>query len=241
MEDNQHVTQTEPSPERIDSQPKAESVCAYCGTPLSEGQVFCPKCGNPKKNTEFCSKCSTELMDGQIYCPRCGQKREPEPLLPSGIRQSNKKSVKPHSKSLFIGIIIISVLLLIAIIVTVVLLIHSFHDNESTPNPDFRLLYKEYCSSKWADVGKDGSYLFIDTNPYNEEDNGLAYPAADTAIQEINQELGLPNYLYSEIIHTTSLDGVQSYEFPEQGVIVSWKYHPDLGLEITYKKYNKKS
>lgn len=162
-------------------------------------------------------------------------------MLPSGIHQPNKRTEKPHSKNLIIGIIIVSVLLLIAIAVTVVLTIQSFYNNESTPDPNFRLLYGEYCSSKWAEVGKDGSYLFIDTNPYNERDNGLAYPDANTAIQEINQELGLPNYLYSEIIRTTALDGVQSYEFPEQGVIVSWKYHPDLGLEITYKKYNKKS
>ena len=97
-------------------------------------------------------------------------------------------------------------------------------------------LYDEYCTSIWADVGSDGSYLSIDTNPYDKDDDGLAYPAAYTAIKEVNKALGLPESVVSEMGETTSADGKQTETFEEQGVTVSWKYHPDKGLEVTYKK-----
>ena len=53
----------------------------------------------------------------------------------------------------------------------------------SSKGPDFKTIYDEYCSSIWADVGSDGSYLAIDTNPYDEDDNGIAYYAAYFSIR----------------------------------------------------------
>lgn len=90
------------------------------------------------------------------------------------------------------------------------------------------------CSSPWADYGVD--YLNIDSNPYNyDSDSSLSTKylvVAAEAIQKINRELGLPTYLYDDMIKTTALEGRQSYSGTK--VNVSWKYHPNNGLEVRY-------
>ncbi len=99
--------------------------------------------------------------------------------------------------------------------------------------PDFKALYNQYCKSTWADYGSDGSYLSIDTNPYDWDDDGLAYPEAYTAIKNVNAALGLPSSVLNDMGETTSADGKQSETFGD--ITVTWKYHPDKGLEVTYK------
>lgn len=99
--------------------------------------------------------------------------------------------------------------------------------------PDFKALYNKYCESTWADYGSDGSYLSIDTNPYDRDDDGLAYPAAYYAVAEVNDALGLPNSLFNDMGQTTGADGKQTETFGD--ITVSWRYHPDKGLEVTYK------
>lgn len=95
-------------------------------------------------------------------------------------------------------------------------------------------MYNEYCLALWAEVGSDGSYLSVDTNPFDEDDNGLAYEEAYTAIENINDALGLPKSLINDMGRTSSADGKQIETF--DSIIVTWKYHPDKGLEVTYKK-----
>lgn len=99
--------------------------------------------------------------------------------------------------------------------------------------PNFAALYDTYCNSTWADCGSDGSYLSIDTNPYDWDDDGLAYPDAYYAIETINNALDLPGSLLKDMSETTSLDGKQSETYGD--ITVTWKYHPDKGLEVTYK------
>lgn len=99
--------------------------------------------------------------------------------------------------------------------------------------PDFKAMYNQYCKSTWASYGSDGSYLSIDTNPYDWDDDGLAYPEAYTAIGKVNTALGLPSSLLNDMGQTTGADGKQSETFGD--ITVSWKYHPDKGLEVTYK------
>ena len=104
--------------------------------------------------------------------------------------------------------------------------------------PDLKALYSQYCKSTWADVGSDGSYLSVDTNPYNKDDSGLAYPEAYYAIKNINAALGLPESLIEDMGQTTWSMGKQSETFNSVGITVSWTYHPDKGLEVTYKLIN---
>ncbi len=98
---------------------------------------------------------------------------------------------------------------------------------------NFAELYNEYCKSTWSDYGSDGSYLTIDTNPYDWDDDGLAYPEAYTAVQEVNEALDLPSSLLNDMGETTANDGKQIETYGD--LTVSWKYHPDKGLEVTYK------
>lgn len=101
----------------------------------------------------------------------------------------------------------------------------------------FYTVYNECsCSYPWADVGTD--YLSIDTNPYDYDSDlpsSTTYASkALSAILSINSKLSLPSYLYYEMLETRAIDGRQSYSGTK--VNVSWRYHPDSGLEVRYTK-----
>lgn len=99
--------------------------------------------------------------------------------------------------------------------------------------PNFSDLFDQHCQSSWAKVGADGSYLQIDTNPYDYEDYYSS--AADKGIQNVNEAIGLPDSLYNDMMNTSYDMGKQTETFQDVGVVVTWTYHPDQGLEVTYK------
>lgn len=183
----------------------------------------------PKKIV--CSKCGTELQDGQKFCPKCGQKVE----LATNTRVSsviNQVNVGLHNMDAKKKKTFFTIAAAIAVIVVIFIAVAG----SGTKGPDFNDIYDKYCSPTWASVGSDGSYLSIDTNPFDWDDDGLAFSEANTAIKKVNNALGLPDSLYSDMGETSALDGKQSETFSEQGITVTWKYHPDNGLEVTYKK-----
>ncbi len=98
--------------------------------------------------------------------------------------------------------------------------------------PDLSRCYSLYCSSRWAEVGSDNSWLTVDTNP-SDKDDYIEY-SASSAIPEINEYLGLPESLYIKMGETRALDGRQSEKY--EYFTVSWTYHPDRGLEILYER-----
>ena len=210
-------------------------VCGMCGASLGDGQVFCPKCGTPRvalKKKE-CSNCGAKLEDDQQFCSKCGTKVDAPSAPPAAaaINQFNTKVAQTRGKSRKTPIIAAIAAVGVIAVIAVVLI------NFTGKKVDFNKLYDEYCSPYfWATVGSDGSYLLIDTNPYDWDDDGLAYPEAYTAIKEVNSALGLPDSLINEMGKTTGADGKQTEKFDNLGIIVSWKYHPDIGLEVTYKK-----
>ena len=97
--------------------------------------------------------------------------------------------------------------------------------------PDFKSIYNACCSSTYATVGADGSYLSIDTNPYDIDDYTVS--GSIQAIVFVNTALGLPDYVLDDMSSTTALMGRQTATFDD--VTVSWSYHPDKGLEVIYK------
>lgn len=103
-------------------------------------------------------------------------------------------------------------------------------------NLDLEKLYKLVCDPTWATCATDGSYLLIDTNPKNESGNGIAYESALSAVKTVIEKIGLPESLYNDMERTTGLMGKQEETFEEQGVQVSWTYHPNNGLEVTFKE-----
>lgn len=61
-----------------------------------------------------------------------------------------------------------------------------------------------------------------------------AQEGALEAIRYANEELGFNGSVYSQMMNTTALMGRQSAENDKYRV--SWTYHPDDGLEVTYEK-----
>ena len=100
---------------------------------------------------------------------------------------------------------------------------------------DFKALYESLDSDVeygWS-VGSDGSFLSADTNPFDRDD----YSNADiwASIKEMNKTLGLPASLTEDMVQTTWSMGRQNQNFPSLGIEVTWTYHPDKGMEVTYK------
>ena len=96
--------------------------------------------------------------------------------------------------------------------------------------PDLQALYNEYCTSSFASVANDGSYLSIDTNP-NDKDDYIDYDAY-SAIIAVNNALELPESVLNRMNQTRSMDGIQSYSTDE--LEITWTYHPDKGMEVNY-------
>lgn len=102
--------------------------------------------------------------------------------------------------------------------------------------PDLKAIYDEYCNSTWADLGEDYSYLSVDTNPFNKDDGDYTYMfTVNDIIEDINKALGLPDSLYQDMQQTAWSMGKQEEVFDAIGLRVTWTYHPDKGLEVTYK------
>lgn len=91
---------------------------------------------------------------------------------------------------------------------------------------------------------QDDSYLKIDTNPYDQSVDELTYVELSTfdqvqtdslnGIKFVNERLGFTDALYSKMMGTTALMGVQTEE--NDKYCVSWTYHPDNGLEVMYER-----
>lgn len=96
--------------------------------------------------------------------------------------------------------------------------------------PDLQAIYNEYCTSTFASIASDGSYLSIDTNP-SDEDEYMDYDAY-LAIMSVNEALGLPESVLNKMDHTSSWDGIQSYSTSE--LDIDWTYSPNRGLEVNY-------
>lgn len=100
--------------------------------------------------------------------------------------------------------------------------------------PNLQAIYNEYCDSLYSSLASDYSYITIDTNPFDIDDY-----SAQTAIDmifDVNEALGLPESVINKMGSTRALDGVQTYE--GDSIEVSWTYHPNDGLEITYSLVN---
>lgn len=187
------------------------SFCEKCGQQLA-GEKFCPSCGN-----EISNEVSVELVENNTDNAENVAEVPEQPISDAPITK----------KGLPNKFLLIAAAVVVAIVVIVIVAL-------SNSGPNFKSIYKEHCSPLWASVGSDGSFLSIDTNPDDEEDNGIAYYAAYTAVETVNKELKLPDSLFQKMGNTTGADGKQSEEFDK--IIVSWKYHPNAGLEVTYKK-----
>lgn len=102
---------------------------------------------------------------------------------------------------------------------------------------------KNECVQIAGGVTGSGDYFIIDTCPdvYDNMDatlRSMLLPGAQEnaleAIKYANDALGFNGSLYSQMMKTSALMGRQSAE--NNKYKVSWTYHPDEGLEVTYEK-----
>ena len=99
--------------------------------------------------------------------------------------------------------------------------------------PDLRSLYNNLSDKYGWTLGSDGSYLSADTNVYDLDDysnTSILYE-----IKDMNKNLGLPDSLWNDMLQTTWSMGKQQETYESIGIKVSWTYHPDKGMEVTYK------
>lgn len=195
--------------------------------------MFCKQCGNAMGNEEkTCPKCGFSYeLEGQESAVEMQQTEEIGPAIDGDI-----SSQKPSAKKtkLIIAIASCAVVLLVGGLILLIVL--------KKPKVDFEKVYAE-CSlySPYASVGSDNSYLMIDTNPYDVDKDDMDFDelcstiAISGAIREVNEHLGLPDYLYEDMERTTALQGKQSQKYEEIGIEVTWSYHPDNGLEVRYR------
>lgn len=200
-------------------------VCAKCGAVLGDGQEFCPKCGTPKNapKANVCGKCGAQLSEGQEFCPKCGQKvgLTVDAGVAAKIGQLNAVTQKKNKKPLMIGIAIAAV----AVVVILVLALGG------GGGKDFNKMFGDIADESWCYISDDGSYMKIDTNPYDIDDH--IEISAHYELETINKELGFSDALFSKMGETSAMDGRQTES--NDKVTVSWKYHPDSGMEVTYE------
>ena len=208
----------------------AVTICAFSAPAAAN-----PAAAQQGAPASFCRNCGQALVAGDAFCPKCGTPCGVVGVTPQPVAASvNAAAAQPaKAKKKKILAIIVAVLALVAIVVGVV----AVNVNNAEPKrPDFQALYDEYCSSwgvRWAKMGDDGSYLAIDTNPSDcEEDSSIYILETDQAIKDINKALGFDESFHERTERTNALAGMQSET--GNGVRVSWNYHPDHGLEVTY-------
>ena len=107
--------------------------------------------------------------------------------------------------------------------------------------PDNDLNFKVYeilYDISFIKAGDDNSYITFDSNPFNLDSDSPAALidaiAAPPFLETMNENFGLPDWLYEEMVGTRALDGMQKEVF--EHLTVSWTYHPDQGLEVLYRK-----
>lgn len=105
---------------------------------------------------------------------------------------------------------------------------------------DFKYIYQEYCKYPWAEVGADGSFISIDSNPDDLDSSDYPYLSkqyvkdAGDATKKILKILGFPDYVSKQMDHTSFSDGKQTETLGD--ITVTWTYHPDRGIEIMFVK-----
>ena len=204
-------------------QPTATArVCASCGAPLAEGQVFCGKCGQ------------------SIYAAPASAAGQAAPGYPAGQALAPGYSavqtvtpVKAKSKApLIIGCAAGAAAVIVGVILAIVLLGGSRFD--------FNKEFSDIRYEDWCTIAEDGTWMRLDTNPtdMDSDDMGYAYysetfnPCNDK-IEQVNTELGFSSAVFKKMGETTWSQGRQT-ESTEK-FTVSWTYHPDKGLEVLYE------
>lgn len=154
--------------------------------------------------------------------------QENEMQLPGTYVESRRMTVLEMLRMNMGHIILVGVV--IAIMVTVVFALM----NVEFPTHNLEKIYDRciWSNSVYSEVGDDGSYILVDTNPYDIADYNEN--SADRLIIELNEKLKVPESVITKMAATRALDGMQTYD--GKWFTITWTYHPDNGLEVIYEK-----
>ncbi|MBR3032219.1 MAG: SHOCT domain-containing protein [Clostridiales bacterium] len=158
---------------------------------------------------EFESK-KSELLTGSLNYDDRSEENE------------NSSVVKPKNKKVPLIVGIAVGVIAIAVVLTLVF--------ARSKKKDFNDMYGDFGGEKWCTIASDGSYMKIDTNPYDIEDH-VEYSAWNK-IKSVCKELGFPDSVIAKMESTNSLAGRQSESNDKYEV--SWTYHPDNGMEVIF-------
>lgn len=194
--------------------------CENCGKEVSDKTDKCIHCGTAIQRKVICKECNTEYLLSDKVCPNCGSKIS---VLDSKVILENVKSKKGKN---------ILIVVALAIVLLVIIVFFSSNGSSIMSKIDMQSVYDTVgCTSTYCEVASDGSYLEIDTNPYDRDDYSSS--AAMKYIEKANLELGFTEALYNKMGRTRALDGTLTDE--NDKVKASWTYHPDKGLRVTYE------
>lgn len=196
--------------------------CPSCGEELKENQSIpgmweCESCGRKLKLMEEYGDGENQIQNQESA--HIDSDSEPDVPIFSN-EESREKPKQNNNKSFIIGVAI--ALVVIAVIVVIMVIVG---------RKNFKTRYSDIAGKSWCTIADDGSYMKIDTNPYDLND----YFEADAyyELERINKDLGFSSAVLEKMGETTALDGRQTEE--SKKATVSWKYHPDNGLEVTYE------
>lgn len=234
-----------------------QAFCPRCGTANISAQTNCGKCGAPlEEGQEFCSKCGQKIgviLDSNVSSAIDAFNANIQPAAPT------KKNVFALLALIFgaVGLIpIMNFLFLpIAIIFAIIGLVRSKYTKKGLViasaivvaislvislcwmlpamfgSEDFNDMYSSIESESWCTIASDGSWMELDTNPYDIDD--YYNSTALYKIKSVNSELGFSSSVYEEMLETRAIDGRQNATAGRYSV--SWTYHPDRGMEVMYK------
>lgn len=157
--------------------------------------------------------------------------------------ESNKEVEKPKKKLTKKAMIIIGSISLavIAVIVVLIIIIPSHSERVKSKFNDVR----EECKWTVDQISYTEDSFDLDTLPDDMENmsemqkafmdyaNPNRVSKVLEAIKKANDGLGFPDYVYQDMLETSSSMGRQTVE--NDDYLVTWTYHPDHGLEVTYK------
>ena len=209
--------------------------CVKCGEELNEMQAFCPKCGAANiSQKNYCKNCGAEMEKEQTFCSACGTKSTLE-ITPEKVDKEQKKK-----KIIFSSIAAGAALLIVAIVLIIVFVTRDKVSVTGDNGKDFNKMFAEIKFNSWCEIAEDGSWMRIDTNPYDIDSDEFdysyylyVYNPCSEKIKEVNLQLGFSSALYAKMGETTFIQGRQTQS--NDKYTVSWTYHPDKGLEILYE------
>ena len=117
---------------------------------------------------------------------------------------------------------------ILGFLLTIIILVVVF---SIPPYKDFNGMYSSLKENNWCEIGSDGTWMLLDTNPDDAKNRNDS--AALAKIEEVLKDLGFKGYTYKEMLLTSSSDGKCTETTGKYEVI--WKYHPENGLEALFK------